>query len=60
MHFPATADVRAADAGEIADLNVMTRRGRFQHRLMRIAKPTSCDFCANDIALVLSLDGRRR
>jgi len=31
-------------AGEIADLNVMTRRGRFSHRLLRVREPTSCDF----------------
>lgn len=43
--------------GEIIDLNVMTRRGRFQHRLLRVARPTSCDFGDDDIALVLSLDG---
>lgn len=43
--------------GEITDLNVMTRRGRFRHRLLRIAKPTPCDFGGNDIAIVLSFDG---
>lgn len=44
--------------GEIADLNVMTRRGRFGHRLMRIASPVSCDFAHGDnIAVVLSLNG---
>jgi uncharacterized protein len=44
-------------SGEITDLNVMTRRGRFSHRLLRIATPTSCDFGDNDIAVVLSRDG---
>jgi uncharacterized protein len=44
-------------AGEITDLNVMTRRGRFSHRLMRVREPTSCDFDGHDIAVVLSLDG---
>jgi environmental stress-induced protein Ves len=39
------------------DLNVMTRRGRFSHRLMRVREPTSCDFDGHDIAVVLSLDG---
>ncbi len=43
--------------GEITDLNVMTRRGRFRHRLLRIEKPTACDFGDDDIAIVLSLDG---
>jgi uncharacterized protein len=44
-------------AGEITDLNVMTRRGRFSHRLMRVSESTSCDFDGHDIAVVLSLDG---
>jgi environmental stress-induced protein Ves len=44
-------------AGEITDLNVMTRRRRFRHRLQRIDKSTPCDFGADDIAIVLSLDG---
>jgi environmental stress-induced protein Ves len=30
-------------AGEITDLNVMTRRRRFSHRLQRIRQPVSCD-----------------
>jgi environmental stress-induced protein Ves len=45
-------------AGEITDLNVMTRRGRFGHRLLRIVRPVSCDFGdGDDIAVVLSLNG---
>jgi environmental stress-induced protein Ves len=44
-------------AGEITDLNVMTRRGRFRHRLLRIEQSTACDFGDDDIAIVLSLDG---
>jgi environmental stress-induced protein Ves len=44
-------------AGEITDLNVMTRRGRFSHRLLRIATSVTCDFVDDDIAIVLSLDG---
>jgi uncharacterized protein len=44
-------------AGEITDLNVMTRRGRFHHRLQRVDKSTSCDFGDDSIAIVLSLDG---
>jgi uncharacterized protein len=43
--------------GEIIDLNVMTRRGRFSHRLLRITTSVSCDFAEDDIAIVLSLDG---
>jgi environmental stress-induced protein Ves len=44
-------------AGEITDLNVMTRRGRFSHRLQRIGTSIACDFVEDDIAMVLSLDG---
>jgi environmental stress-induced protein Ves len=48
-------------AGAITDLNVMTRRGRFGHRLLRIAEPMSCDFSeVEDIAAVLSLNGTTR
>ena len=43
--------------GEITDLNVMTRRGHFSHRLLRITTPVSYDFAEDDIAIVLSLDG---
>lgn len=54
-HFPGDTPTSARlTAGEITDLNVMTRRGRFHHRLLRIAQPTSCDFGDDDIALVLS------
>jgi environmental stress-induced protein Ves len=45
-------------AGAITDLNVMTRRGRFGHRLLRVAEPMSCDFTdGEDIAVVLSFNG---
>jgi environmental stress-induced protein Ves len=45
-------------AGAITDLNVMTRRGRFGHRLLRITSTTPCDFAdGDDIAVVLSLNG---
>jgi environmental stress-induced protein Ves len=44
-------------AGEIVDLNVMTRRRRFSHQLRRVAQPASCDFDGHDMAVVLSLDG---
>ncbi|HEX9468193.1 MAG TPA: HutD family protein [Bradyrhizobium sp.] len=43
-------------AGEITDLNVMTRRGRFSHRLLRIPESVSCDFDGHNIAVVLPLD----
>jgi environmental stress-induced protein Ves len=44
-------------AGEITDLNVMTRRRRFSHRLLRVRQQTSCEFDGNDIAVVVSLNG---
>lgn len=44
-------------AGEITDLNVMTRRGRFGHRVLRVTQPMDCRFDGDDIAIVLSLDG---
>jgi environmental stress-induced protein Ves len=44
-------------AGEIIDLNVMTRRSRFTHRVVRVAQPTECAFDSDDIAIVLSIDG---
>lgn len=44
-------------AGEITDLNVMTWRLRFSHRLRRIREAESCDFDGADIAVVLSLNG---
>jgi uncharacterized protein len=58
IHFSGDTPTSARlTAGEITDLNVMTRRGRFRHRLLRIAKSTSCDFADDDIAIVLSIDG---
>jgi environmental stress-induced protein Ves len=44
-------------AGAVTDLNVMTRRRRFSHRLRQVREPEACDFDGHDIALVLSLDG---
>ncbi|SHL39401.1 hypothetical protein SAMN05444159_5784 [Bradyrhizobium lablabi] len=58
VSFPGDTPTSARlTAGEITDLNVMTRRGRFRHRLVRIDKSTPCEFGDNDIAVVLSLDG---
>jgi environmental stress-induced protein Ves len=58
VHFPGDSPTSARlTEGEITDLNVMTRRGRFSHRLLRIAKTTSFEFGNEDIAIVLSLDG---
>jgi environmental stress-induced protein Ves len=45
-------------AGEITDLNVMTRRERFRHRLTQIERPTRCDFAdRDDLAVVIALNG---
>ena len=46
-------------SGPITDLNVMTRRGRFTHRLIQVKRTTSYDCTGGaDVVLVLSLDGR--
>jgi environmental stress-induced protein Ves len=58
VSFPGDTPTSARlTAGEIIDLNVMTRRGKFSHRAVRVAQPMTCDFGDNDIAVVLSLDG---
>ncbi len=58
VSFPGDTPTSARlTAGEITDLNVMTRRGRFRHRLLRVATPMSVAFGDNDMAVVLSLDG---
>jgi hypothetical protein len=44
-------------AGEITDLNVMTRRRRFSHRLLCMREAVSCNFEGNDLTVVLSLNG---
>lgn len=44
--------------GEIIDLNVMTRRGCFSHRLQRVTEPVFYDFGDDDIAIVLSIGGK--
>ena len=42
-------------AGDITDLNVMTRRGQFSHRVVRVTQPMSCKFDGDDIVIVLSV-----
>jgi environmental stress-induced protein Ves len=44
-------------AGNIIDLNVMTRRGRFEHRLRRIREPARCDFDGYGLALAVACSG---
>ena len=41
-------------AGPITDLNVMTRRGRFDHRLQRFSAAANCDFGDHDIAAIVA------
>ncbi|WP_271579161.1 HutD/Ves family protein [Bradyrhizobium sp. CCBAU 11361] len=58
VNFP--GDTRAAarlHAGEIRDLNVMTLRGAFEHRLVHIRQPTVCDFMRYDVAVVVASFG---
>jgi len=45
-------------AGEITDLNVMTRRARFSHRLTRIREPAERGLTDDDVAVVLAVNGQ--
>jgi uncharacterized protein len=60
VSFPGDAPTHAQlTRGEITDLNVMTRRGRFRHSLQRIVQPASRDLAGDaGIAIVVSLHGR--
>lgn len=44
-------------AGEIVDLNVMTRRQRYAHQLQRIRQPIAIKYDGNNIAVILSFNG---
>lgn len=58
IRFPGDAPTSARLlAGEIIDLNVMTRRGRFEHRLRRIREVAHCDFEGFDVALAIACGG---
>jgi environmental stress-induced protein Ves len=58
VSFPGDTPTSARlTAGEIVDLNVMTRRGRLAHRMERIAAPMACEFGDDEMAVVLALDG---
>jgi uncharacterized protein len=58
ISFPGdTATSARLIAGEIIDLNVMTRRRRFSHRLQRIRTSMSCALGASETAVVLSFNG---
>ncbi|WP_128935484.1 HutD family protein [Bradyrhizobium zhanjiangense] len=41
-------------AGEIVDLNVMTLRDQFEHRLLQVRQPIDCDFIGYDVAVVVA------
>ena len=43
--------------GDVIDVNVMTKRGHFEHRLRRIQGPARCDFDGHDIALAVACAG---
>jgi environmental stress-induced protein Ves len=44
-------------AGEIVDLNVMTRRGRVEHELLPVRRSRVFDFDGYDVAVVVSASG---
>lgn len=52
-----TATSAKLTSGEIIDLNVMTRRRRYSHRMQRIRWPTSCECDGTDVAVILSFNG---
>ena len=61
IQFPGDVATSARlSSGEITDLNVMSRRTRYRHRLLRIQEPASSDFDGNDVAVVMSLDSTTR
>lgn len=59
VHFPGETPTSARLlAGEIIDLNVMTRRNRFEHRLRRIREGANCDFEDFDTVLAVACSGQ--
>jgi environmental stress-induced protein Ves len=59
LRFPGDTPTSARlSAGEIIDLNVMTRRARFEHQLQRIRAPARCEFDGYDIALAVACSGK--
>jgi environmental stress-induced protein Ves len=58
IHFPGDTSTSARLlAGEIIDLNIMTKRSRFEHRLRRIREPAHCDFDGHDVTLAVACSG---
>jgi uncharacterized protein len=59
IHFPGELPTSARLlAGEITNLNVMTRRDRFEHRPRHISESTYCDFDGHDVALAVTCSGK--
>lgn len=48
---------RRCEGDVVIDLNVMTRRQRFDHQVHRIRAPAHCDFDGFDIAVVVACNG---
>lgn len=58
IRFAGDVPVSARLSGdEITDINVMTRRGRFGHRLRRLQGPVLCDFDGHDVAIAIAVNG---
>jgi environmental stress-induced protein Ves len=58
IRFAGDVPVSARLSGdEITDINVMTRRGRFGHRLRRLQGPALCDFDGHDVAIAIAVNG---
>jgi uncharacterized protein len=48
---------RLCEGDVVVDLNVMTRRRRFDHQVHRIRSPAHCDFDGFDMAVVVACNG---
>ncbi len=59
VSFPGDVPTSARlTAGAITDLNVMTRRGRFTHQVLRLKQPSTCDVAAETaVAVLVAPDG---
>jgi len=57
--FPGDAKTEAMlQSGPITDLNVMTRRGRFSHRVMRVEQGGEIGFSADAALVILVVTGK--
>jgi environmental stress-induced protein Ves len=58
VHFAGDIEVSARlTAGGIVDLNVMTRRGRFEHDLWRLTQSDQLEVADGETAIVVSIGG---